>query len=127
MVESNNPENKVSSFKIYPANQGKIILDATCAPADIRYPTDLSLLNKAREKLDDIIDAVRKTLGKPGRRPRTYRQVARKAYLSIVRNKMARLKETAETVICLQFLVMNLEHKLRVLFFFLGYTPNIES
>ncbi len=31
---------------------------------------------------------------------------------------MARLKETAESLICLQFLVMNLEHKLRVLLFF---------
>lgn len=84
--ESNNPD-KASSFEIYPANQGKLILDATCAPADIRYPTDLSLLNEAREKLDDIIDTVHKSLGKPGKRPRTYRQVARKAYLSIVRNK----------------------------------------
>jgi hypothetical protein len=31
---------------------------------------------------------------------------------------MARLKETAESVICLQFLVMNLEHRLRVLLCF---------
>jgi len=36
-------------------NKGKLILDATCAPADIRYPTDLSLLNEAREKLEAII------------------------------------------------------------------------
>ena len=35
-------------------NQGKIILDATCAPSDIRYPTDVSLLNEAREKLEGI-------------------------------------------------------------------------
>lgn len=62
-------------------------MDATCAPADIRYPTDLSLLNEAREKLDDIIEIVHKNLGKPGRRPRTYHQIARKAYISIVRNK----------------------------------------
>ncbi len=62
-------------------------MDATCAPADIRYPTDLSLLNEAREKLDNIIDIVHKTLGRPGRRPRTYRQIARKAYLSIVHNR----------------------------------------
>ena len=35
---------------------------------------------------------------------------------------MAKLKETAESVICLQFLVMNLEHRLRVSFcFFLQY------
>ena len=26
-------------------NQGKLIIDATCAPADISYPTDLNLLN----------------------------------------------------------------------------------
>jgi hypothetical protein len=32
------------------SNQGKLLLDATCAPADISYPTDLSLLNEAREK-----------------------------------------------------------------------------
>jgi len=84
--ESNNPD-KASSFEVYPANKGKLILDATCAPADIRYPTDLSLLNEAREKLDDMIDIVHKNLGKPGKRPRTYRRVARKDYLNIVRNK----------------------------------------
>ncbi|AGL00595.1 IS5 family transposase [Desulfoscipio gibsoniae] len=85
--EPNSPESKASSFEVYPANKGKLILDATCAPADIRYPTDLSLLNEAREKLDNIIDLVHKTLGKPGRRPRTYRQIARKAYLNIVHNR----------------------------------------
>ena len=84
--ESTNQE-EASPFEIYPANKGKLILDATCAPADIRYPTDLSLLNEAREKLDDIIDIMHKTLGKPGKRPRTYRQLARRDYLSIVRNK----------------------------------------
>ncbi|ALS27122.1 hypothetical protein IJ21_17210 [Paenibacillus sp. 32O-W] len=26
-------------------NEGELLLDATCAPADIAYPTDLSLLN----------------------------------------------------------------------------------
>ena len=76
-----------SSFEIYPANKGKLILDATCTPADIRYPRDISLLNEAREKLDDFIDIVHKALGKLGRRPRTYRQVARRFYLSIVHNK----------------------------------------
>jgi len=30
-------------------NEGELLLDATCAPADIAYPTDLSLLNQARE------------------------------------------------------------------------------
>jgi len=30
-----------------PKKRGKLILDATCAPADISYPTDLGLLNQA--------------------------------------------------------------------------------
>ena len=33
-------------------NQGTLIVDATCAPANIRYPQDISLLNEAREKLE---------------------------------------------------------------------------
>ncbi len=33
-----------------PGNKGTLVLDATCAPADVRYPTDLSLLNECREK-----------------------------------------------------------------------------
>ncbi len=28
-------------------NQGKLLLDATCAPSDIAYPTDIGLLNKS--------------------------------------------------------------------------------
>ena len=32
------------------ANSGTLILDATCAPSNIRYPQDFSLLNEAREK-----------------------------------------------------------------------------
>ncbi len=39
-----------------PSHKGQLILDATCAPADIRYPTDLGLLNDAREKTEQIID-----------------------------------------------------------------------
>ena len=30
-------------------NSGTILMDATCAPADIKYPTDLNLVNDARE------------------------------------------------------------------------------
>ncbi len=36
-------------------NRGTLIVDATCAPANIRYPQDISLLNEAREKLEVII------------------------------------------------------------------------
>lgn len=35
-----------------------MIIDASVAPADIAYPTDLNLLNEAREKLKGIIDVL---------------------------------------------------------------------
>ena len=38
------------------ANSGKLIIDATCAPADITHPTDLKLVNQARQKSEAIID-----------------------------------------------------------------------
>lgn len=69
------------------ANIGTLILDATCAPADLRYPTDLGLLNEARENLDEIIDTIHKTTRNGKRRPRTYRQKARKDYLSVSKQR----------------------------------------
>ncbi|BFH12629.1 hypothetical protein J6TS7_35670 [Paenibacillus dendritiformis] len=33
-------------------NQGTMLVEATFAPADVAYPTDLNLLNEAREKLE---------------------------------------------------------------------------
>ncbi len=36
-------------------NRGSLIVDAACAPANIRYPQDISLLNEARENLETII------------------------------------------------------------------------
>ena len=38
--------------------KGFLLLDATCAPADITYPTDVGLLNEAREKLEGIVDTL---------------------------------------------------------------------
>ena len=67
---------------------GQLILDATCAPADIRYPTDLSLLNDAREWSERLIDALYAPIKlRMARKPRTYRRVARRRYLSIARKR----------------------------------------
>ena len=70
-----------------PANRGKLIADATCAPADIRYPTDTSLLNEAREKTDTIIDCLHEPLVGKQPRPRTYRIKARKQFVAFVKHK----------------------------------------
>ena len=38
------------------SNSGKLLVDASCTPADIKYPTDLGLLGEAREKTESLID-----------------------------------------------------------------------
>ena len=68
-------------------NRGQLISDATCAPADIRYPTDVSLLNEAREKTDEIIDKLHAPLVGRQPRPRTYRVKARRAFVAFTKKK----------------------------------------
>lgn len=70
-----------------PANDGKLIADATCAPADIRYPTDVSLLNEAREKTEVIIDVLHAPLVGEEPRPRTYRLKARRRFVAFTKHK----------------------------------------
>jgi hypothetical protein len=65
--------------------RGKLIVDATCAPADIRYPTDVSLLNEAREKTDAIIDTLHQPLVGKAPRPRTYRVKARRQFVAFIK------------------------------------------
>jgi len=69
-----------------PARQGKLILDATVAPQAIRYPTDLNLLNEARMFSEKIIDRLYPETDWQ-KKPRTYRQNARKAYLAVVKRR----------------------------------------
>jgi transposase, IS5 family len=77
-------------------NAGTIILDATCAPADIHYPTDVSLLNESREKLEELIDTLHDS--KQGVKPRTYRENARRDYLRFVRSRKPRLKTIRKAI-----------------------------
>jgi hypothetical protein len=81
-----------------PSNEGKLIADATCTPADITYPTDLSLLNEAREKSEEIIDAIHEPLAGVRRKPRTYRHKARKAYLAVAKQKKPGVKKIRKAI-----------------------------
>ena len=74
-------------------NEGTLILDATCTPQNIRYPTDISLLNEAREKLESMVDSAHAAGCTEGKKPRTYRQRARKAYLLYARNRKPSQKQ----------------------------------
>jgi hypothetical protein len=68
-------------------NQGKLMMDATCTPADIAYPTDVKLLNEAREKTEEMIDVMHAPFVGQRRKPRTYRRRARQEYLAIAKQK----------------------------------------
>ena len=80
-------------------NKGKLILDATCAPADISYPNDLGLLNKAREQTEKIIDTLYKPIKeKLKKKPRTYRKRARKDYLKVAKKRRVTKKERRKAI-----------------------------
>lgn len=78
------------------ANEGTLILDATCAPANIRYPQDISLLNEAREKLESIIYRFCKAYGLA--LPRRYSQRARKDYLAFAKSKRHSAKKVRKAI-----------------------------
>ncbi len=79
-------------------NKGKLLIDATCAPADIHYPTDIRLINEAREKLEDIIDTLHQPDIGSSIKPRTYRKEARKNYLGIEKQRRKSLKAIRKVI-----------------------------
>ncbi|MCL6631333.1 MAG: IS5 family transposase [Alicyclobacillus herbarius] len=79
-------------------HRGKLILDATCTPADIAFPTDLSLLNEAREKLEDIIDTLHRPYKGKRKKPRDRRQQARRDYLRAAKNRKLSGKELRKAI-----------------------------
>lgn len=80
------------------SNQGEMILDATCAPADITYPTDLKLLNTGREKTEAMIDSMHAPLRSKEKKPRTYRERARKDYLAVAKKRKAKANEKRRAI-----------------------------
>jgi len=83
------PENKSNSkedVEVPVPNKGKLQLDATVCDAYIKFPTDLGLLNESREKAEELLNKLLKTLGIK-ERPRTYCRVARRDYLNVAKKK----------------------------------------
>jgi len=74
-------------------NKGEMKIDATVADQYIQYPNDLGLLNDAREKTEDIIDFLFEELKtKIKVKPRTYRKVAHKKYMSEAKKRQKNKK-----------------------------------
>ena len=64
-----------------------MILVATVAPADIKYPTDIHLLNKCREHLETAINVLWKVVPHTGHKLPYSAKKARKAYLKLAKSK----------------------------------------
>ena len=77
----NKPDQKTETTE----NKGTLMLDATCAPQNIAFPQDINLLNEAREILEALIDTICYEYNES--KPRTYRQNARKDYLSLAKRR----------------------------------------
>ena len=80
-------------------NSGTLILDATCAPQNIRFPTDGSLLNEARLNAEEIIDVLHEQgLTDGNKKPRTYREKAKRQYNSFSKSRKKSRKSIRQTI-----------------------------
>ena len=68
-------------------NRGKLLLDATVASADIKYPTDIDLLNKSWEHLDTGINILWKHVEHTSHKLPYSAKKARKTYLKLAKCK----------------------------------------
>jgi hypothetical protein len=105
-------DNPPASLESEEKNKGTLIVDATCAPEDMRFPNDVSLLDEARRKTEKIIDALHEKAPAGYAKPRTYRTRARKEFLLFIRNRKPR-ETTIRNAIRKQLLYV--ERNLRII------------
>lgn len=79
-------------------NCGEMILDATCIPVDIHYPTDLRLLHEARQWTERCIDVMHRPDIGGKEKPRTYRQEARRDYLNLSKSRKITYKQVRKGI-----------------------------
>lgn len=91
-IKSISKEDENGAGNIEPKNKGTLKIDATVADQEIKYPTDLNLLNEGRENLERIIDLLY-IPERDGVKPRTYRRKARKEFLLTSKKRRKSRKE----------------------------------
>lgn len=107
---------QAAEAKPLPPNAGKLLMDATVAPQNITFPTDLKLLHAVRLKSEQIIDKLYNKELHGDVKVRTYRQLARRDFLNTAKKK----SQTAKAVYKangsqLRYLRRNLRHIARLL------------
>jgi len=79
-------------------HRGKLVIDATVAELEIPYPTDVGLLNEVRMQCERLFDLLWAYSKRGGCKPRTYRQKARAAYLSVARKRCKSRKQIRRAI-----------------------------
>jgi transposase, IS5 family len=90
------PENRKTSEvekNTEAVNPGKLILDATCVPANIHSLQTYGCSNRAREAFEEAIDVLYGPLARTVKKPKTYKECARKDYLNVGKKKCVTFKE----------------------------------
>ena len=95
---SGKDDGETAGEEIKKDNKGTLILDATCAPADIKFPTDVALLNEARGNLEEMITDLHLKQRNGEKKPRTYKRRARKEYLRLARNRKPQYKAIRKAI-----------------------------
>lgn len=86
------------------------VVDATIAPSNIKYPTDLDLLNDSREISERLIDKLY-SKDEFEQKPRTYHQNARQDFLNVIKKKRKGNKTLRKGIRKqIQYLRQNLSH-----------------
>lgn len=79
-----------SSDKSGGGNSGRLVVDATCAPQDMKHPNDISLLNDVRVETERFIDQLfsEESVFEAGiKKPRSHREIARRKFLRFIRSR----------------------------------------
>lgn len=84
-------ETKQEEAKI--THQGRMIVDASVAPQNITYPTDLKLIDAARKKSEELIDRLYHKSVHGNQKARTYREIAKKKFINLAKKKNKTAKE----------------------------------
>lgn len=92
-----------------PPNKGSIAIDASCLPADIKYPADWNIVYDALGVSESLIDQYRAKFPGLGDRPRTKRKLYRKRFLEVAKHPKAKKVNKRS---CMRFLLNSLNRNL---------------
>ena len=95
---NNNAGNAPEATQDSDDNQGNLIMDATVAPANIKYPTDIDLLNKSREHLEKAISLLWNEVPHKGHMLPYNKKSARRSFLNLSKSKKWTKKKVLKAI-----------------------------